>query len=104
MPTTSSVGDPEWRSEIERRVAAIRNGTARSVPAADVIAELLHGPRVKALSAEERKGKLAGGRAALRALSASATSAHVTDDDVEAEIEAVRNDLLVSHDDGDPRC
>lgn len=32
---------PEWRAEIERRVAAIRNGTARSVPAADVIAELL---------------------------------------------------------------
>ena len=32
---------PEWRAEIERRVAAIRDGTARSVPAADVIAELL---------------------------------------------------------------
>jgi hypothetical protein len=103
MPTTSSVGDPKWRSKIERRVAAIRNGTARSVPAADVIAELLHGPRVTARSAEERKEKLVSGRAPLHALSASATSVHVTDDDVEAEIEAVRNDLLVSLDDGDPR-
>ena len=45
--------------------------------------------RKKALSVEERKEKLARGRAAFRALSASASSANITDDDVEAEIEAV---------------
>ena len=31
---------PTWGPELERRVAAIKDGTARSIPAADVIAEL----------------------------------------------------------------